>query len=271
MPASGARPLFLYLNDGRCINVREGHPWHGIHRTRHLMRCDNTIFCIHCAGTSSGNTVQWMKDPCIPNTSIRRLEMPHKYNTVDRKLARGRCPYPGKWMSGLDRHVTWPPIDAHLYEDKNTCRTRCACAVCSSGRPPPGPPTDPAAPALTDGDVDDLNHFDWHELANLYDIHAPTSVIEVEAEYPEEGFPRDTPDDCTSSAVPSELDIVARIVEVLSTPPALALALCTAPTPVVRSKPPPFRLGRRGRGLIQQPNSAGCSTSSLEQPASSSQ
>ena len=77
--ASGAMPLSFYRNGARCINVREGDPWHGIHPTHHLLRCHNTIFCIHCAGASSGNTVQWMKGLCIPNASIRKVEMPHKF------------------------------------------------------------------------------------------------------------------------------------------------------------------------------------------------
>ena len=164
-----------------------------------------------------------------------------------------------------------PPIDVHVYEDNDTCHTKCACALCRSGLPPPGPSTDPAAPAPIEGDHGDLNPIDWQELANLCDAHAPISVIEVEAEYPADGFLIDTPDASSSSAVPSEQDIVARVVEVFPTPPAIVLALCPAPTPVVRSKPPPFRMGRRGRGLSQQPNSAGCSTTSLGQSATSSQ
>ena len=56
----------------------------------------------------------------------------------------------------------------------------------------------------TEGDDGDLNPIDWQDLANLYDIHAPISVIEVEAEYPADGVPFDTPDASTSSAVPSE-------------------------------------------------------------------
>ena len=110
MSASGTMPVFLYNQDVRSINVREGHPWHGMDRSHSLMRCDHTIFCVQCGGTSSGNTVKWMSERCAPNVLDRRERMPHKFTVANRQLARGRCPYQGGWKSGLDRRIIWPPV-----------------------------------------------------------------------------------------------------------------------------------------------------------------
>lgn len=105
MFASGSAPKILYRNDFRAINATKGDPWHGIHRSRHLKRCDQTLFCIRCCGASSGNRTPWMQKPCIPNGPGTKNELfKHKKDTVDRRLLKGSCPYRcGKWRSGLHK------------------------------------------------------------------------------------------------------------------------------------------------------------------------
>ena len=158
------------------IHVPRGHPWHSIHRSHVLFRCDNTLFCTQCAGTSSGNSVPWMGAACVPNCRDRREQFPNRYWQVDRRLAKGRCPYSGDWKSGLHRSIVWPPVEAYLVEDDNSCHTKCTCHVCCD-RPPDGPHTDASNFRLSRQAAGALNDRDWAELAALYDIHAPLSCL----------------------------------------------------------------------------------------------
>ena len=99
--------------------------------------------------------------------------MPHKFTVINRQLARGRCSYQGGWKSGLDRRITWPPVEVHLVEDDDICHTKSACETCSAGIPPLGPHTDPSAIILTESETEHLNSMDWLKVVNLYMTSMP--------------------------------------------------------------------------------------------------
>ena len=58
---------FAFGNDPRHINVPQGHPWLGTHRSRELMRCAITIFCKLCGASSSGNRTSTLAGLCDPS------------------------------------------------------------------------------------------------------------------------------------------------------------------------------------------------------------
>ena len=132
-----------------------------------------------------------MKPPCKPNGGSHRQKRPaHSYHTIDRRLVRGKCPYPDKWKSRLNRKVIWPPIDAHIFEGDNVCHTTCTCSSCSSSGQPPDPP-DPNAPAPPDptppgqdgfascDEDDDDSAIDCAVIAEPSDIFAPFSDLDT--------------------------------------------------------------------------------------------
>lgn len=216
MSASGSALKFLYKNDIRAINVAKGHPWHSIHRTHHFKRCDETLFCVVCGGTSSGNKVPWMRPPCVPNgLGTDNVRPAHKYSTIDRRLMRGRCPYPdGKWKSGHDKEIIWPPIYVQIYEDFDKCHSMCACSVCCLPPTPPdasapsaaapasaplgSPPQDPDG-FQSCGEEDDDDTVDWLVRAELEDICAP---FRSEAESNLVDLPASSPHGASSSTSP---------------------------------------------------------------------
>ena len=72
-----------------------------------------------------------------------------------------------------------------------------------------------------------------------------------------DGDPIDTPGAGSSAIRPSEDDIASRVIGISPTPPAITLAFDPVLAAVIRRKPPPLRMGRRGRGLLERPNSEG--------------
>ena len=135
--------------------------------------------------------------------------------------------------------------------------------TCCSGGQPPGPPSDPAAPAPSAFADDDDTAIDWQALADLHDIYAPLSVIiDEQPDTPSAGPPLDTPGASSSSSMPSEQDILARVADMLPPPPSHNLAICLSdhagdsspiavPTLVIRSRTPTFRMCRRWKGFTQ--------------------
>ena len=212
-----------------------------------------------------------MRPPCVPNEDDRKVSLPSKYNTVDRNLARGKCPYKGKWRSGLDSCIRWPPIDVRIFEDNELCHTTCTCSNCSSTGQPPGPPPDPEAPAhlepalpLVDGFVsceedEDDPVVDRTALAELYNIFAPISVTANA-----DPSASSTPGASSSTAAITEQSVLIaydnmqqqisrRATAASST--AASSSDCppvAAPLPTVKRKSSAFVMGKRGRGLIQQ-------------------
>ena len=194
---------------------------------------------------------------------------------MDRRLARGRCPYPDKWKSGLNRRIFWPPIDVHIFEGNNVCHTTCTGSSCSSPGQPPGPPSDPDAPAppepiqpLMDGSAsceEDEGDpaIDWAGIAELSDIFAPFSVT-GSANPSASG----TPGASSSTAVMSDQSIfvaydnmqqqaIKRVAAATASEIVSDSPLDAAPTPPAKRKPPAFVMGKRGRGLVQQANLQG--------------
>ena len=123
MLASGPAPKFLYRNDYRAIHVKKGDPWHGINRPHRLEKCDQTIFCVSCRCTSSGNRTKWLHDACKPTDNEQEKRPKHVKDMVDRALLKGKCPYRGNWRFGLDRKILWPPCDVWIYEEYNLHHT----------------------------------------------------------------------------------------------------------------------------------------------------
>ena len=117
--------------------------------------------------------------------------------------------------------------------------------------------TDPFAPAPGRGDELDVFAGDWQVPAQLRGTFAPLS-----GDHLGDGDPSDTPGAGSSAIRPSEDDITARAIRIFPTPPAITYALDPVPAAVTRSKPPPLRMGRRGRGLLERPNSEGHDTTS---------
>ena len=112
-----------------------------------------------------------MKAPCVPNgPGCDKERLPLKYQTIDRKLMRGKCPYPDRWKSSLGKKVVRPPIDAHIYEDDNICHTTCTCGNCSSSGPKPSdasaPPTATLASAPSDSPPQGHDGFEGCEEGN---------------------------------------------------------------------------------------------------------
>ena len=97
MLASGSAPKFLYRNGYRAIHVKEGDPWHGIHRCHRMKRCDHTIFCVSCGSTSSGNRTHWLREAFKPTDNDQEKRPKHVKVMVDRALLKGRRPYFGSW------------------------------------------------------------------------------------------------------------------------------------------------------------------------------
>lgn len=145
-----------------------------MHLSHSFLKCDNTIFCTQCGGTSSGNFVPWMDTPCVPNVGNRKELMPNTFHVINRRLARGRCPYLDKWKSGLHKGIIWPPIEVHLVEGDDRCHTKCTCNLCRDTAD--NPHTDSSSFLLSQQELDGLNAGDWTELAALYNVHVPLSV-----------------------------------------------------------------------------------------------
>ena len=121
-------PKFSYKNDYRAIHVNEGDPWHNIHRSHRLKRCDQTLFCVRCGSTSSGNRTKWFQQACNPNGKGCEEKRPkHIKDMIDRALLKGRCPYRGNWKSGLNNRIVWPPCDVGIYEEYILHHTKCDC------------------------------------------------------------------------------------------------------------------------------------------------
>ena len=197
--------------------------------------------------------------------------------SIDRKLMRGRCPYRDKWRSGLGRKIIWPPIDAHIFEDYNKCKTMCTCGTCcSSGPKPPdasalsaeAPASAPSGspPQDLDGflscdEEDDDDPIDWLVRAELVDIFAPFSDPVATGDRPASS------PHSASSSTPPQMDNQALLQAYsdmldhggsppLATPkrqeflqgdfPKTALATPTKP------KKPAFVMGKRGRGMTPQ-------------------
>ena len=85
---------FAFGNDPRYINLHDGHPWLDIHRVLELMRCDITIFCRQCGGSSSGNRTITMKGPCNPAIAspLGKSRTNKHHNMMTAKLMLGECP-----------------------------------------------------------------------------------------------------------------------------------------------------------------------------------
>ena len=220
-----------------------------------------------------------MRKPSVPNGPGAEHERPpHKYNTVDRKLMRGRCPYRDKWRSGLGRKIVWPPIDAHIFEDDNICHTMCTCGACSSPGSKPAeasahsaeapafapsgsPPQDPDGFLSCDEYDDDDDPIDWLARLELVDIFAPFSDPVAT-----DDLPASSPHSASSST-PPQMDNQALLQDYsnmlddggsppLATPerqeflqddfPKTALA------PPAKPKKPAFVMGKRGRGMTPQ-------------------
>ena len=151
---------------------------------------------------------------CPEWSRVRRREAgPYKYNTIDRKLMRGKCPYHTAWRSGLGKKVVWPAIDAHIYEDDNICHTTCTCGTCSSSGPKPTDASVPPTATLTsapsgsppqdhDGfesceEVEEDDPIDWLVRAELVSIFAPFSDPSTS-----EDLPASSPHSASSSTPP---------------------------------------------------------------------
>ena len=121
--------------------------------------------------------------------------------------------------------------------------------------------TDEAA-SHDDGDVDAA--VDWQARSELYDIYAPLSVTT--------GAPPGSSNDPLASSTlgasssimtPTDQSILARIANRQMPQPLSHVAAASsseldgdstsvdAPAPIVKSKPPAFKMGRRGRGFAQ--------------------
>ena len=155
------------------------------------------------------------------------------------------------------------PIDVHLYEGNDTCHTKCTCPTCCSSGQPPGPPSDLDVPAPFAPADDDDTAIDWQALSELYDIYAPLSVtIDDQPGSPSGSPASNTPGASSSTSMPSDQDILARVANILPPAPSHNLTISlsdhagdstpiAAPAPVIRSKPPAFRMGRRGQCFTQ--------------------
>ena len=121
-------PKFMYRKGFSAVHVVEGDPWHGLHPSHIMKRCDFTAFCTRCGSSSSGNCIDVLRIPC----DQRMRETKYHRHTL-RHLNKGVCPYRKKWISGLDKATIWPPCKLIIFED-GIHHTKCDCSSC---RPPP--------------------------------------------------------------------------------------------------------------------------------------
>ena len=66
MHHSGVMSKFMHREDFRAVYVAACDPWHGLHASHEMKRCDFTAFCTQCGSCSRGTA-----PPCSAGLATR--------------------------------------------------------------------------------------------------------------------------------------------------------------------------------------------------------